>query len=148
LLLGRYWLLNIWAGTGIGFYPILDLNSILPWYWYWGPKLIFASMMQVYTWDWDWYSPSMKLLLPQVVTGQEYWYKASIYPCHACFGFHWNWQSICLCFALHVFVSFSRQNGRAGIKCKQYNAAFLFSCLPRCPIKKMSGEALIHIVAA
>jgi hypothetical protein len=29
----------------------LLLNSMLPWYWYCGPKLIFASMMQVYTWD-------------------------------------------------------------------------------------------------
>ncbi len=62
-------------------------------------------MMQVYTWDWDWYSPSMKLLLPQVVTGQEYWYKASIYPCHACFGFTGTDRAF-VCVALHVFVEF------------------------------------------
>jgi hypothetical protein len=47
----------------------------------------------------------MKLLLPQVVTRQEYWNKASIYPCHACFGFPGTDRAF-VCVALHVFVEF------------------------------------------
>lgn len=104
--------------------------------------------MQVYTWDWDWYCTSMKLLLPQVVRGQEYWYKGQYLPLLCLFWFHWNWQSICLCVALHVFVEFLSLKRQQVSNASSTNAAFLFSCLPRCPITKMSGEAQIHIVVA
>lgn len=89
----------------------------------------------------------MKLLLPQVVTGQEYWYKASIYPCYACFGFTGTDRAF-VCVALHVFVEFLSLKRQQVSNASSTNAAFLFSCLPRCPITKMSGEAQIHIVVA